>query len=166
MTLSTSQQKPSKHNLLADFIADLTPSKANITSIPWKLQIDGLVSRMECEVGIILVGLHQERIEHVGHLTFHAMNNEAKYVVLLIGLSLAKELGIKKIEILTDSQLVARQTQGEYISKKLRVTPYGHQPKLHQWKWRKASITLISKANNEQADAMARFATTPYPPEG
>lgn len=46
-----------------------------------------------------------EKIEHVGHLAFLLINNEAEYEVLLEGLKIEKVLRVKKLEILIDSQL-------------------------------------------------------------
>ena len=37
---------------------------------------------------------------------FRATNNEVKYEALIFGLSLAKELGIRKLDVHLDSQLV------------------------------------------------------------
>lgn len=48
---------------------------------------------------------------------FHTTNNKAEYEALLIGLKVAKALGIENIEVFTNSQLIVRQTQSEYVSK-------------------------------------------------
>ena len=45
-------------------------------------------------------------------------NNEAEYLTMLEGLITAKKMGIKRIKIFSDSQLVVRQIRGEYKIKK------------------------------------------------
>jgi ribonuclease HI len=47
-------------------------------------------------------------------LNFPATNNNAEYEGLVTSLRLAKELGIQKLLIRRDSQLVAKQVQKEY----------------------------------------------------
>jgi len=45
-------------------------------------------------------------------------NNEAEYLTMLEGLVTAKKMGIKRIKIFSDSQLVVRQIRGAYKIKK------------------------------------------------
>ena len=51
-----------------------------------------------------------ERNEYIGEAT----NNVAEYRAVLLALELAKELGAGEVEIVNDSELVARQIGGEY----------------------------------------------------
>ena len=46
-----------------------------------------------------------ERSEYIGEAT----NNTAEYRALLLGLELARELGAREVEVVNDSELVARQ---------------------------------------------------------
>ncbi|MEK6712501.1 MAG: ribonuclease HI family protein, partial [Nitrospinota bacterium] len=43
-----------------------------------------------------------------------ATNNVAEYQGLLLGLDRARELGASEVEVVTDSELLARQWNGEY----------------------------------------------------
>ena len=52
-----------------------------------------------------------------------ATNNTAEYRALLLGLERARELGAREVEIVNDSQLVARQVTGEYRVKKDDLRP-------------------------------------------
>ena len=52
-----------------------------------------------------------------------ATNNEAEYHALLLGLALASQLGAREVEVVNDSQLVARQITGEYRVKKDDLKP-------------------------------------------
>ena len=51
-----------------------------------------------------------ERSERIGTAT----NNVAEYEALLLGLELAKELRATEVEVIGDSELIARQVRGEY----------------------------------------------------
>lgn len=46
-------------------------------------------------------------------LTFKATKNEAKYEAVIIGLRLAKGLGVASLHVYCDSQLVLNQVKGE-----------------------------------------------------
>ena len=52
------------------------------------------------------------------------MNNEAEYEVLIAGLNIAKDMGIKKRDIRSDSQLVVNQLLGSYQARDLKMASY------------------------------------------
>ena len=52
-----------------------------------------------------------------------ATNNVAEYRALLLGLELARELGASEVELVNDSELVARQIGGEYKVKHAGLKP-------------------------------------------
>lgn len=52
----------------------------------------------------------EERSEVIGHAT----NNVAEYRALLLGIERARALGAHELELVGDSELVARQVRGEY----------------------------------------------------
>ena len=57
--------------------------------------------------------------EYLGHTT----NNVAEYTALVLGLERAIELGISRIEVRADSELLIRQLQGEYRVKSEKLRP-------------------------------------------
>jgi ribonuclease HI len=60
-----------------------------------------------------------ERSAFIGRAT----NNVAEYRALLLGLELARELGASEVEVVNDSELVARQIGGEYKVKHTGLKP-------------------------------------------
>jgi ribonuclease HI len=60
-----------------------------------------------------------ERNAYLGSAT----NNVAEYEAVLLALALAKDLGANSIEIVNDSELVARQIGGEYKVKQEHLKP-------------------------------------------
>jgi ribonuclease HI len=60
-----------------------------------------------------------ERKVYIGEAT----NNVAEYRGLLLGLQLARELGASEVEVINDSELVARQVGGEYKVKHPSLRP-------------------------------------------
>ena len=52
----------------------------------------------------------EERAQAIGHAT----NNVAEYRALLLGIERASALGARELELIGDSELIARQLRGEY----------------------------------------------------
>jgi ribonuclease HI len=60
-----------------------------------------------------------ERKLYIGEAT----NNIAEYRALLLGLELARDLGAEEVEVINDSELIARQIGGEYKVKHAGLKP-------------------------------------------
>ena len=60
-----------------------------------------------------------ERGAYIGETT----NNVAEYRALLLGLELARELGADEVEVINDSELVAKQISGQYSVKNAGLKP-------------------------------------------
>ena len=114
---------------LAEFIAEWTPTpNEEITEIvipdkespqEWIMYFDGAFSVQGAGAGVLLVAPSGEHLKYVIQMLFaqeEATNNIAEYEGLLVGLRIAVELGIKKLIIQGDSQLVVRQVNKDYQS--------------------------------------------------
>ena len=67
--------------------------------------------------GVLLVAPSDEHLKYIVQMHFaqeEATNNTVEYEGLLAGLRIAMELGIKKLIIRGDSQLVVRQVSKDY----------------------------------------------------
>jgi ribonuclease HI len=62
----------------------------------------------------VLIPPEGDVLKYTIQLEFSATNNIAEYEELSNGLRLAKDLGIRRLFIMEDSQLVAKQVQKEY----------------------------------------------------
>ena len=78
-----------------------------------------------------------ERKLYIGEAT----NNVAEYRALLLGLELARELGADEVEVINDSELVARQIGGEY-----KVKHAGTEAALHRGDERAARVRQLGRA--------------------
>ncbi|XP_060972386.1 uncharacterized protein LOC133038302 [Cannabis sativa] len=112
-----------KSQVLADFIADFTPNsqvqaekelchltegQANGT---WELHVDGSSNVRGSGLGLVLTSPQGEKIEQAIRCGYKATNNEAGYEAMIAGVGLAKEMGAKRINVFSDSQLVVNQMQ-------------------------------------------------------
>jgi ribonuclease HI len=92
-------------------------------------------------------------------------NNEAEYEAVLLGLHLAKtafskeERKERSVQILLDSELVARQLSGIYQMKEPRLFPYFVAvSNLRISDFPKLSFCHIPREENKEADALANLA--------
>jgi ribonuclease HI len=87
-----------------------------------------------------------------------ATNNVAEYRGLLLGLERARALGATEVEVVNDSELVAKQVNGEYKVKHAAMKPL-HAEALEALKgfatW---SIRSVPRAQNADADALVNQA--------
>jgi ribonuclease HI len=74
--------------------------------------------------GVVLIPPEGDILKYVIQLDFPANNNIVKYKGLVTGLRLAKGLGIRRLLIQGDSQLVAKQVQKEYDCNSDKMTEY------------------------------------------
>jgi ribonuclease HI len=64
-------------------------------------------------VGVLLLTLDGEQFKYMVHLEFNATNNMVEYEALIFGLSTALSLGVRKLLVKGDSQLIIKQVKGE-----------------------------------------------------
>jgi hypothetical protein len=75
----------------------------------WKMNLDGAHSRSGKGAGIVLVSPTGKSYNFSFRLEFDATNNVAEYEALLLGLEIAKDMGIKILSVKGDSDLVILQ---------------------------------------------------------
>ncbi|XP_027911605.1 uncharacterized protein LOC114170324 [Vigna unguiculata] len=113
-------QKPdisSRAQFLADFLVELSEPPVDdrqATKISWILFVDGASNLKGSGAGIVLEGLEGVLIKQSLRFAFKASNNQAEYEALIAGMLLAKEMGITRLLVKSDSTLVAGQVTGEF----------------------------------------------------
>jgi ribonuclease HI len=95
-----------------------------------------------------------EAAEQIGTAT----NNVAEYRAVLLGLDRARALGADEVELVNDSELVARQLQGVYKVKHPAMRPLhldatGRLRDFARW-----SIRTVPREQNAHADALVNRA--------
>jgi ribonuclease HI len=87
-----------------------------------------------------------------------ATNNVAEYRALLLGLEKARELGAREVEVVGDSELIAKQVQGLYKVKHEALRPL-HREAMNALKaFDRWSIRTVPRARNADADALVNAA--------
>jgi ribonuclease HI len=95
-----------------------------------------------------------EQAQLLGKVT----NNVAEYRALLLGLARARELGATEVEVIGDSELIAKQVKGQYKVKHPSMRPLYVEAMdafraFEQW-----SIRTVPRAQNADADALVNAA--------
>ena len=82
----------------------------------WLLMVDGAAKGDpgEAGAGAVICSTDGSVVKELSRYLGHATNNLAEYERLLMGLEALLQMGAKKIQIQSDSQLLARQLSGEY----------------------------------------------------
>ena len=95
-----------------------------------------------------------ERNAYIGEAT----NNVAEYRALLLGLELARELGASEVELINDSELVARQIGGEYKVKHAGLKPLFAEAMRTLREFDAWAVRSVRREQNERADDLVNRA--------
>lgn len=95
-----------------------------------------------------------EVLEEASELLGIATNNVAEYRALLLGLATARGLGATEVEVVNDSELVAKQVKGLYKVKHEAMRPLHRQAMEAFRAFEGWSIRSVPRARNAAADAL------------
>jgi len=95
-------------------------------------------------------------------------NNEAEYEALILGLETARKLGMRRLRISLDSELVVKQLQGSYKVKSPTLRPLYDMVRSHLKHFSDYDIVHIRRELNTEADRLANQAidSEPQPKNG
>ena len=99
-----------------------------------------------------------ETLAQASELLGVATNNVAEYRGLLLGLRRASELGATDVELINDSELVAKQLSGVYKVKHPDMRPLHAQAIAALRAFEHWSIRSVPREQNAQADALVNAA--------
>ena len=124
----------------------------------WEVYIDGVSNQKGSGVGLVLMSPEKVVIEKSLRLDFSAINNEAEYEALLVGMAMVQKMGGKSIKLFSDSRLVVGQVRGEFKAKDERMRGYLSQVKCLQLKFDSFDLLHVPRSGNAHADSLAMLA--------
>lgn len=104
-----------------------------------------------------------EILDEASELLGTATNNVAEYRALLLGLARARALGASEVEVVNDSELIAKQVQGVYKVKHAAMRPLYGEAMLALRSFERWSIRSVPRAQNARADALVNAALDSSP---
>jgi len=112
----------------------------------------------EAGIGVVILDSDGKAVREANRAIGTATNNSAEYAAILLALAEAKSLGFEKIEIRTDSELLACQLTGKYRIRNPRLLKAAVRcmsllREFDEWK-----VTLVPREENGRADKLARAA--------
>lgn len=109
-------------------------------------------------IGVVVSGAGGEPIDEIAETIGAATNNVAEYRAVLRGLERASELGATEVEIIGDSELVARQLNGVYKVKHPAMRPLYDQAMSSLRGFERWSMRTVPRSENARADALVNAA--------
>jgi ribonuclease HI len=97
-------------------------------------------------------------LDEASELLGTATNNVAEYRALLLGLARARALGAQEVEVVNDSELIAKQVRGVYKVKHEAMRPLHRAALAALGEFGRWSIRTVPRAQNAGADALVNMA--------
>jgi len=149
---------PVKAQCLLDFVNDL---QHTTEEDQWTLYIDGSSNLKGACVSIVLEGPNHILIEKSLHFAFKTSNNQAEYEAILVGLSLAREIGVKTLIWKTDSKLTIGHLNDEFQIKDATLLQYYHLVcNVIQSEFDRVYSQHIPRGENVRANVLSKLAST------
>jgi ribonuclease HI len=108
--------------------------------------------------GAVILSPEGHVVAKIGKFLGDSTNNVAEYMGLILGLKRAKAMGIKELEVYSDSELLVRQLAGEYQVKAEHLRPLHDEAKTLLQGFGFVQVRHIPREENAQADAMSNRA--------
>lgn len=108
--------------------------------------------------GVVVSTPGGEVLDETAELLGVATNNVAEYRGLLLGLRRARELGATEVEVVGDSELVAKQVNGVYKVKHPDMKPLHAEARAALGAFERWTVRTVPRAQNAGADALVNAA--------
>ena len=93
-----------------------------------------------------------------GETIGRATNNVAEYSGLVAGMEKAAELGVRELEVISDSELLVKQMRGDYRVKNDALRELWEQASDLEGRFGKVRYTAVRREKNELADQLVNEA--------
>jgi len=93
-----------------------------------------------------------------GEAIGRATNNVAEYRGLVAGMEKAAELGVRELDVVSDSELLVKQMRGEYRVKNEALKELWEDASDLERKFARVRYTAVRRAHNELADRLVNEA--------
>ena len=93
-----------------------------------------------------------------GEAIGRATNNVAEYSGLVAGMAKAAELGVRELEVVSDSELLVKQMRGDYRVKNEALKELWEDASDLEKRFARVRYTAVRRAHNELADRLVNEA--------
>src|SRR6266542_5717769 len=115
--------------------------------------------------GIVLISPTGEQLKYILQIHFPTSNNAAEYEALLHGLRIAISLGIRRLAVRGDSELVVNQVQKEYSCTSTNMSAYYQEFRKLEGTFDELELTHVLRNGNNETNELAKMGSkrTPVP---
>jgi ribonuclease HI len=161
-TLAYTPRKAIKSQILADFVAEWMDTQLpppQIQAECWTLYFDGSVMKTGAGASLLFVSPLGEHMRYAVCLHFPTSNKMAEYEALLCGLEITIEIGIKRLNVRGDSQLVIDQVMKNASCHDDKMEAYCKAVRALEDKFYGIELNHVPRRYNEEADELAKIAS-------
>ena len=108
--------------------------------------------------GVVLSTPEGDVVDEATELLGIVSNNVAEYRALLLGLRRARELGATEVEAVNDSELIAKQVNGQYKVKHADMKPLHAEALAALGEFYSWTVRTVRREQNAHADALVNAA--------
>ena len=109
-------------------------------------------------IGVVVADAGGAVLEQLGEPIGETTNNVAEYRALLLGLERARALGATEVEVVNDSELIAKQINGQYKVKHAGLKPLHAEALRALAGFERWQVRTVPRAQNAAADALVNAA--------
>ncbi|XP_074377004.1 uncharacterized protein LOC141718522 [Apium graveolens] len=156
-----------KSQALANFVVDFSPIQITtadeefqqvvlrVDVKPWTLHANGASNVNETGLGLVLKFPQGDIIAYSICYDFKATNNEVEFKALIFGLTTAKVMKFRHIDVDCDSLLIVNHVNGSYEAKDPKMITYLDVTKKLMNYFDTFNIQQVPRESNVQAGALA-----------
>ena len=148
-----------KAQALTNFLVEMVDSE-NAPEPIWTLHVDRASSSKGSGAGAILVKEGEIIIELSIKFNFPVSNNQAEYEALIASLKLAKDVGVHRLLICSDSQIMTSQVIEMYQAKDALLQRYLIKVKEPVKEFSDIEFRHVHREENVRADILSKLAST------
>jgi ribonuclease HI len=152
---------------LADFIADWTPGaheeEINKDTEAWTVFCDGSWGTFGAGADAVLVAPSKVKTCYAARLDFNCTNNIAEYEALLLGLRKLWAMGIRRVILKTNSQVLSGHIDKSSKARDSKLEKYLDIVRRLEASFEGFSVKNIPRGENEHTDLLAKSAAQGLP---
>jgi ribonuclease HI len=108
--------------------------------------------------GAVILSPDGHVVAKLGKFLGDSTNNVAEYMGLILGLRRAKAMGIRELDVFSDSELMVKQLAGDYAVKAEHLRPLHDEARALLKGFTEVQVTHVPREENAQADLMSNRA--------
>ena len=113
--------------------------------------------------GVVIISPKGDKLKYVLQIHFDSSNNETEYEALLYGLRMAISLGVRRLMVYGDSDLVVNQVMKEWDVRNPTMTTYCNAVRKLEKKFEGLELHHVPRLKNQAAGELAKLGSTRRP---